>query len=516
MADTMPIVAIVGRPNVGKSTLFNRLIGERKAIVHDQPGLTRDRHYGEARYQDKQFVVIDTGGYEDEIDSPLLKLMRQQTLIAIEQADVIILVTEEAIFNDPVDSEILERLRAGNKPFYLAVNKADDYKRQLQSISDFSIYGLDEVFPISALHGSGIFDLLDVLTADFPLFDEAKNNRLEGPIRVALVGRQNVGKSTLTNRLLGEERMIASEVAGTTRDSIDSKIIVEEQEFVLIDTAGIRRRGKIERGPEKLSVHSSFRAIDRCDVALLLIDIEEGISAQDTHVAGYILERHKACVIVLNKWDKIPDKEKYGEYINKVREDFNFLKWAPIITISAMTGQRATKLWNLINECAVQYRRSFTTRVLNDVMTQAVNHLSPPIFKGRPFRMKYVTQTDHCPPTFTFFVNDPDCLHFSYERYLHNQFRQHLSIEGTPMIFRFKRKAVEENWKPEVRGAAAGLRPHHDDEDGDDYDEFINFNNDEDEAAFYDEKNTPFQVVEYDIEDEYEANLFIEGEDEEE
>lgn len=502
MADATPIVAIIGRPNVGKSTLFNRLIGERKAIVHDQPGLTRDRHYGDARYQDKKYVVIDTGGYEDDLNSPLLKLMRQQTLIAIEQADAIIFVTEEAIFNDPIDSEIMDRLRASNKPFYLAVNKADDHRKQIQAISDFSVHGLDEVFPISALHGGGIFDLLDVLTKDFPLYDPTKENRLEGPIRVALVGRQNVGKSTLTNRLLGEERMIASDVAGTTRDSIDTNLTVDGQEFVLIDTAGIRRRGKIEQGPEKLSVHSSFRAIDRCDVALLLIDIEEGISAQDTHVAGYILERHKACVIVLNKWDKVKDKEKYGEYINKVREDFNFLKWAPMITISAATGQRASKLWGLINQCAVQYRRSYTTRVLNDVLKQAVNHLSPPIFKGRPFRMKYVTQTDHCPPTFTFFVNDPDCLHFSYERFLHNQFRQHLQIEGTPLIFRFKRKAVEENWKPEVRGAVGG--GYHDEDEH----EELEVGN-----AIFDGETGALRAMEFDLEAEYEASLLNEDDE---
>ncbi|MDX1973182.1 MAG: ribosome biogenesis GTPase Der [Candidatus Sumerlaeia bacterium] len=494
MALPTPLVAIVGRPNVGKSTLFNRILGQRKAIVHEQPGLTRDRHYGNARYQEKDFILIDTGGYEDDINSPLLKLMREQTLIAIDQADAIILLMEEAIFNDPIDAEILDRLRASKKPFYLAVNKADDNKRYIQAIADFSAHGLD-VFPVSALHGNGVYDLLDEVTKDFPITDGKPHTRLDGPIRVALVGRQNVGKSTLTNRLLGEERMIASDVAGTTRDSIDSNVKVHGQEFVLIDTAGIRRRGKIERGPEKLSVHSSFRAIDRCDVALLIIDIAEGISAQDTHVAGYILERNKACMIVLNKWDKVTDKEKYGEYINKVREEFSFLKWAPMVTISAMTGQRAYKLWALIQACAVQYRRQFTTRALNEVLYRAVNHLSPPIYKNRIFRIKYMTQTGFCPPTFTFFVNDPECLHFSYERYLHNQFRQHLGLMGTPIKFRFKRKAVEGNWDPTIRALARGeelttTSPH--------------------KNELYDPNTGELRAVSYDLGEEYEADVEME------
>jgi len=445
------IVAIVGRPNVGKSTLFNRLIGQRKAIVHDQPGLTRDRHYGTARYQDKRFTVIDTGGYEDTTKSQMLALMREQTIMAIEQADKIIFVTEESIYNDPIDMEIIERLRASQKPFYLAVNKADDRKRQIQAISDFSNYGLDNVYPISALHGEGVFDLLDDMTEDFQVWEEEKIDRREGPIRVALVGRQNVGKSTLTNLLLGENRMIASNEAGTTRDAIDTELKVDGQKFTLIDTAGIRRRGKIERGAEKLSVHSSFQAIERCDVALMIVDATEGITLQDTHVAGYVLEQGRACVLVLNKWDAVEDKEKYGEHIKRVREEFNFLKWAPILTISAKTGQRASKLWSLIRSCAEQYRREFTTRELNDVLNQALAYQSAPVVKNREFKVKYVTQTGYCPPKFTFFCNDPELLHFSYERYLQNQFRMHLNLEGTPLKFYFKRKAVPQNWKKEKR-----------------------------------------------------------------
>ncbi len=441
-----PVIAIVGRPNVGKSTLFNRLIGQRKALVHDQPGLTRDRHYGTGQHINRPFVVIDTGGYEDKADSPLLALMREQTLIAIDEADRVIFVVEESISNDPIDAEIIQRLRSSGKPFFLAVNKSDDQKRYNQAIADFCVYGLDMVYPISALHGEGVLDLMDDVTDGFEAFDDDEED-LEGPIRVALVGRQNVGKSTLTNRLLGENRVIASDVPGTTRDSIDSNVTIEDQEFTLIDTAGIRRRGKIERGAEKLSVHSSFLAIDRCDVAMLLIDATEGITTQDTHIAGYVLDAGKACIIVLNKWDAVENREeKYGEFIKNLRTDFNFLKWAPIITISARTGQRAHKLWGLVQECARQYRRSFNTSELNVVLAQATSYLSPPVTSGKPLRIKYVTQTGHCPPKFTFFVNDPNLLHFSYERFLQNQFRMHLAVEGTPLKFNFKRKSEEKGW----------------------------------------------------------------------
>jgi GTP-binding protein len=437
-----PLVAIVGRPNVGKSTLFNRLIGKRQAIVHDEPGLTRDRHYANAEYANKPFTIIDTGGYEDSTDSPLLRLMREQTLIAISEADAVIFLAEQAVPDDPVDAEIIQRLRESGKPFYLAVNKCDTVARENQAIADFSIYGLDSVYPVSALHGDGVLDLMDDLTADFEVFDpDAKE--VGGPVHVALVGRQNAGKSTLTNRLLGQPRMIESDSPGTTRDAIDTAVKVDGEDFVLIDTAGIRRRGKIEHGAEKLSVHSSFAAIDRCDVAILLIDAAEGITAQDTHIAGYILEARKACVIVLNKWDIVRDRENYGEYMKLVREEFNFLRWAPVLTISAKTGQRANKIWNLVRHCADQYRRKFATHELNLILRKATAYVSPPIRMNKQMKLKYVTQTGQCPPKLTFFVNDPKLMHFSYERFLQNQFRSQLGLDGTPLIFRYKLKADE-------------------------------------------------------------------------
>lgn len=445
-----PVVAIVGRPNTGKSTLFNRLVGERKALVHDMPGMTRDRHYGKGEHAGRPFVVIDTGGYEDTTDSPLLALMREQTLIAVQEADRVIMLAEQPVPNDPIDAEIVEKLRASKKPFFLAVNKADDHGRENQAIADFSVHGLDNVFPVSALHGAGIYELMEAVTEGFDEYEEDERSKRTGPIRVAIVGRQNVGKSTLTNRLLGQNRVIASPVAGTTRDSIDTDVRVEGQDFVIIDTAGIRRRGKIERGAEKLSVHSAFTAIDRCDVALLLIDSSEGITAQDAHIAGYLLEAGKACVIVLNKWDAVKDREKYGEYIKSVREHFPFLKWAPVLTISARTGQRAWKLWSLIRHCAEQYRREFSTRQLNEVLSRVVAHLSPPVTSGKALKIKYATQTGFCPPRIAFFVNDPDLLHFSYERYLQNQFHAWLKLDGTPLRFSFKRKAEEHGWRRNI------------------------------------------------------------------
>jgi GTP-binding protein len=439
----LPIVAIVGRPNVGKSTLFNRLLGQRKALVHERPGMTRDRHYGKARHLDRPFLLIDTGGYEDSTDSPLLSLMREQSLIAIEEADRVIFLTEESIPNDPIDAEIVQRLRMSGKPFFLAVNKADNYAKETQAWADFSVHGLDQIFPVSALHGRGILDLLDAVTEGFEEAPEDEAPRRGGPVRVAIVGRQNVGKSTLTNRLLGQNRVIASDVPGTTRDSIDTDIEVDGEQFTLIDTAGIRRRGKIERGAEKLSVHSSFAAIERADVALLLVDISEGITAQDTHIAGYAVEAGKALVLVLNKWDKIPDREKYGAYIKQVREDFKAFRFAPIVTISARTGQRAHKLWDLIRHSAAQHRREFQTAELNRVLKMATSYLSPPVTGARQFRIKYVTQTGYCPPCFTFFVNDPDLVHFSYERYLQNQFRKQLGLDATPLRFRYRAKSGE-------------------------------------------------------------------------
>lgn len=447
-----PLIAIVGRPNTGKSTLFNRLIGQRRAMVHELPGMTRDRHYADADYRMRPYTVIDTGGYEDSTASTLLQQMRTQSILAMEEADRIIFLATVNQPNDPVDMEILERLRASGKPFYLAVNKCEGNMREAQAYADFSVYGLDEIHPISALHGEGVFDLMDVVTDGFEEWDPDEEPEEDRPLHVAIVGRQNVGKSTLLNKLLGEERVIANPVGGTTRDAIDARVTVDGKQYVVIDTAGIRRRGKIERGPEKLSVHSSFRAVDRAQVAILVLDAADGITAQDQHIAGYILERQKACVILLNKWDLIDKKDDaYGRTIKLIRHEYRFMPWAPIVTGSALSGQRTHKLWPLIERCAENYRKQFSTSELNLILKKATAYVSPPTRKGTTLTLKYVTQTRSQPPTLTLFVNDPKLVHFSYERFLHNQFYRQLGLEGTPLVMRFRRKAPPRGWEKSVR-----------------------------------------------------------------
>lgn len=452
-----PLIAIVGRPNVGKSTLFNRIIGRKKAVVHDLPGMTRDRHYQDAEYRMRQFTLIDTGGYEDSTESTMLQQMRMQSLIAMDQADRVIFLTDLHEPDDPVDLEILEKLRSGQKPFFLTVNKCEGKLGEAQAIADFSRYGL-EIYPISALHGDGVYDLMDDVTEDFDSWDPDDYDEQSQGTRIAIVGRQNVGKSSLLNRLLGQERVIANPEGGTTRDAIDAPIRAFGKHYLLIDTAGIRRRGKIEKGPEKLSVYSSFRAIDRCDVAILVVDAKEGVTKQDTHIAGYVLERRKACVLALNKWDLIENREqRFGEMVKELRREFNFMPWAPILTMSAKTGQRTLKIWELVDRCAENHRKEFRTAELNDILKRAQRYLSPPARKGKTLKMKYVTQTGSRPPTLSVFVNDPELLHFSYKRFLTNQFYDHLGLEGTPLILRFRRKAPPRGWeKTAEREAAAG------------------------------------------------------------
>ncbi|CAN5482941.1 ribosome biogenesis GTPase Der [soil metagenome] len=427
-------------------------------MVHPLPGMTRDRHFSDAVYRMRPYTVIDTGGYESDTESSLLSQMRMQSVIAMEEADVVIFLTAVAEPDDPVDEEILRRLRTSGKPFFLAVNKIDKGGRhaEAQAYADFSKYGLNEIFPISAVDGAGVYDLLDQVTDSFEEWDPDEEEMAGPTINVAIVGRQNVGKSTLLNRLLGEERVIANPMAGTTRDAIDAEVSVGGQDFIVIDTAGIRRRGKIERGPEKLSVHSSFRAIDRAHVAILVLDGQEGITAQDTHVASYILERRKACVIVVNKWDMIANREaEYTKTIRSVREHFNFMPWAPVMTISAKTGQRTNKIWELIKHCAENFRKEFSTSELNLILKKATTHQSPPTHKGNAPTFKYVTQTGSMPPTFSFFVNDPKFVHFSYRRFLTNQYYAQLGIEGTPLILRFRRKAPPRNWELSARSGGA-------------------------------------------------------------
>lgn len=443
----LPLVAIVGRPNVGKSTLFNRIVGERRALVHDMPGMTRDRLYAQARHERKPFLVVDTGGLEED-QSGLYKQMREQTMAAIEEADRVIFVTDLHQPDDRHDDEIIKRLRSLGRPFFLAVNKCEGTMGFATAYAEFSRFGLDEIFPISAMHADGVYELLDAVTDGFEELEEEEFDEESPIIRVAIVGRQNAGKSTLVNRLCGEQRVIASPIAGTTRDAIDTDVTVNGRPFTLIDTAGIRRRSKIGGGAEGLSVISSLRAIDRAEIAVLLIDVTQGITDQDQHIAGYILERRRPAVIVLNKWDLLEkDNTTYGEWIARVREEFKFMKWAPILTISAFTGQRAPKLWGLIERCSENYRREFTTAEVNLVLQKALAYVSPPGVRGKGLKIKYAVQTGRRPPTFTLFVNDPEFLHFSYGRYLENQFRMQLGLDGSPVSLRFRPKAPPRGWE---------------------------------------------------------------------
>jgi len=435
-----PIVAIIGRPNVGKSTLFNRIIGHRKASVLPIPGLTRDRNYTSTTWNGKKFLLVDTGGYDTLEKDDITLRVREQVLLAIDEADVILFLTEVESPHHPMDAEILELLRRSGKRFFLTVNKCDNPELENESYA-FSALGLDAIYPISSTHGLGVGILLDAVTEPLAKTQEA----IEEPsdeIKIAIVGRQNSGKSTLVNKILGTERVIASPVPGTTRDAVDSPFQIGEKKYLIIDTAGIRRRGKIMNGPEYLSVTSSIMSIQRCDVAILLLDAPLGISAQDTHIGGYIHDSGRAAILAVNKWDRVEkDQDTAGSFAKKLMEDFKFLSYAPIIFISALTGQRVMKLFNLIDEIIPQYSRKIETSVLNQELENILRKYPPPLLRGHRLRIKYITQTGIMPPTFTLFVNNPELMHFSYKRYMTNQLRESLALDKTPIRIKLRRKS---------------------------------------------------------------------------
>ena len=450
-----PVVALVGRPNVGKSTLFNRLTGARTAIVEDIPGTTRDRIYGDSDWNGVGFIVVDTGGLEAPADMeaarrqrPLLEPLAEdsaqfithiqnQANVAMEEADVIVFVVDGKEGLTAGDEDVAEVLRGATRPVFLAVNKTESPERRLNAV-EFWTLGLGEPYPISAYHGDGVGDLLDEIVKELPAypFEEEAD---EDVVSIAIVGRPNVGKSSLLNALIGMERAIVSEVPGTTRDPIDTEIMYEKQRVRLIDTAGIRRRGKVERGIEKYSVLRSLRGIDRADVALLLIDAVDGVTAQDTHVAGYVLERFKSVVVVVNKWDAL-EKDAYTmvEFTKKVRSDLHFLDYVPVIFISALTHQRIHTVLPTAMAVAEARRHRLSTAAFNDILRAAYDVNQPPSRQGRPLRIYYGTQVDVAPPTFALFVNDPDLVHFSYARYLENQIRRHYEFLGTPIRLLFR------------------------------------------------------------------------------
>lgn len=437
-----PIVAIVGRPNVGKSTIFNRIIGDRLAIVEDKPGVTRDRIYGIGEWMGRSFSIIDTGGIEVDGEDQILKSVRMQAELAIEEADVIIFMVDAKAGVTPSDSEVAQMLYRAQKPVVLAVNKVDNLKRQ-EDIYEFYSLGFGDPIGISGSHGTGIGDLLDVVVEKLPEIQEEDYG--EDTIRVALIGRPNVGKSSLVNAILGEERVIVSDVAGTTRDAIDTPFERDGQKFVLIDTAGMRKRGKVYETTEKYSVMRAMQAIERSDVVLVVLNGEEGIIEQDKHIAGYAHEAGKAAVFVVNKWDAVEKDDKtMHQFTQKIRDHFQFMTYAPVVFVSAKTKQRLHRLLPLVVEVSEQHAMRVQTHLLNDVIHDALAINPPPTDKGKRLRINYATQVAVKPPTIVFFVNDPELMHFSYERYLENKIRAAFGFEGTPLRLFTRRKSDDE------------------------------------------------------------------------
>lgn len=426
-----PIVAVVGRPNVGKSTLFNRIAGERISIVEDTPGVTRDRIYAHAEWLGKHFSMIDTGGIEIS-DQPLLTQIRQQAEIAIDEADVIIFVANVENGVTDADEQVARILYRSNKPVVLAVNKVDNPERR-SDIYDYYSLGLGEPYAVSSVHGIGMGDLLDAVIKEFP--DNAANDE-DDSIHFSFIGRPNVGKSSLVNAILGENRVIVSNVAGTTRDAINTQFeTADGQKFTMVDTAGIRKKGKIYENTERYSLMRSMRAIDDSDVVLVVLNAEEGIRELDKHIAGYAHEAGCGVIIVVNKWDTLKEKDHrtMTDFTNLIRQEFQYLSYAPIIFVSAKTKQRLNQLPGLIEEVYQHHRQRIQSAVLNDVLMDAIAANPTPTQNGRRLRVYYGTQVATEPPTFVIFVNDPELMHFSYERYLENQIRKAFDFSGTPI-----------------------------------------------------------------------------------
>ncbi len=466
-----PLVAIVGRPNVGKSTFFNRMLGERVAVVEDLPGTTRDRLYGDTDWNGREFTLIDTGGLDLGDDIPvgqvgltgqpgnIMKLVQAQAELAIEEADVIVFMVDARAGITAADEEVADLLRRTRKPVILAANKADNAARRLDAVEFYSL-GLGEPIVISSIQGTGTGDLLDLIVEALPPEEEETEEEDEDVIRIAIIGRPNVGKSSLLNAILGVERAIVSDIPGTTRDAFDTEIQFKGKKLVLIDTAGIRRRGKVGPGIEKFSVLRSTRAIERCDVALLLIDASEGLAAQDTHIAGEIQEKAKGVIIVVNKWDLAQAQhraEREGEYVHPkdeiesaeayrriIAEGLKFIPYASIVFTSAKTGYHVQSLLDMaLNIAEMRYLRIPTAR-LNEVVQEAVRRHNPTVVRNKILKIYYATQTQVNPPTFVFFVNDTEAVHFTYERYLENKLREAFSFKGTAFRMFFKPRSKVE------------------------------------------------------------------------
>ena len=438
-----PLIAIVGRPNVGKSMLFNKLVGQRLSIVEDTPGVTRDRLYAEAEWRNRKFDLVDTGGIEPSADSQILAFMRQQAEIAIQHATVILFVCDIKTGLTASDQEVANMLLRSQKPVVLAVNKMDQVGITNPDIYEFYNLGLGDPIAVSAVHGHGTGDLLDAWMEYFPPEDEEEEE--DDVIKVAIIGKPNVGKSSLVNRILGEQRVIVSDMAGTTRDAVDSYFENQKGKYLFIDTAGMRKKSKVDDRIEKFSVLRATMAIERADVCLILVDANEGVTEQDTKVAGLAHEAGKACIIVVNKWDAIEKDDKTMDHMRQdIRRDLSYMTYAPIVFISALTGQRVDRLFDLINYVNDQASLRITTGMLNTVLADATARVQPPTDKGRRLKIYYMTQIGIKPPHFVCFCNDAKLFHFSYQRYLENQIRSTFGLEGTPVRLTIRQKSDKE------------------------------------------------------------------------
>ena len=440
------LCAIVGRPNVGKSTLFNKIIGQRLSIVEDTPGVTRDRIYGKAEWLDQSFMLVDTGGIEPDSKDVILSQMREQAQLAIDSANVIIFVTDITTGVTANDESVAAMLLKSGKPVVLCVNKCDSIGDPPPEIYEFYNLGLGDPIAVSSVHGHGTGDLLDAVLANMPPEDEEDYD--DALIKVAVIGRPNAGKSSLINKIAGEQRVIVSDIAGTTRDAIDTVIERNGEKYVFIDTAGIRRKSRITESVEKYSILRAYMAVDRSDVCVIMIDANEGFAEQDSKVAGYAHEQGKACVIAINKWDSIEKDDKtMSEFTKKLEVDFSFMSYAPFVFISALTGQRIDKLFELIKYTAEQNARRITTGMLNDLLSYATARVQPPSDKGKRLKLYYMTQASTKPPTFVVFCNNRELFHYSYQRYIENQIREAFSLDATPIKIVVRERGDEKNAK---------------------------------------------------------------------
>ncbi len=438
-----PVVAIVGRPNVGKSTLFNALAGEMISIVKDTPGVTRDRIYADVSWLDKEFTLVDTGGIEPESKDVILSQMREQAQIAIDTADVIIFLTDVRQGLVDADSKVADMLRRSDKPVVLVVNKVDHFEKFMTDVYEFYNLGIGDPMPVSSASRLGIGDMLDEVVKYFP--DGAGEEEEDDRPRVAIIGKPNVGKSSIINKLLGEQRVIVSDIAGTTRDAIDTDIVYNGKEYVFIDTAGLRRKSKIKEEIERYSIIRAVSAVERADVVLMVIDAVEGVTEQDAKIAGIAHERGKGIIIVVNKWDAIEKNDKtMREYENEVRRVLSFMPYAQIMYVSAQTGQRLVKLYDMIDMVIENQSMRVATGVLNEIMTEAVAMQQPPSDKGKRLKLYYITQVSVKPPTFVIFVNDKELMHFSYTRYLENKIREAFGFKGTSLKFFIRERKEKE------------------------------------------------------------------------